>query len=245
MDRKKKEIEDEKIIISTFSGKKNKTLLNFFPEREVKIINLPLIETKAINFKIPSPIEQYNWIIFTSKNAVEPFYNKIGKTKSKIAAIGKGTAQKLKEYGYNSNFTGKGISAVYFLKELNNILPPNQKILLALGNLAPDTLQQNLSEKHIVERVNIYETKRTKNIDSTIIKRINENKYGVILVSSPSAVNHLFSLISIKKLRLVSIGETTTKAIKKYNNKPVATATIPGYKELIQAALTFLSKDKQ
>ena len=245
MDNKRVEIEDEKIIICTFPEKEDHNFLDFFPKGEVKIINLPLIETKAINFKISSPIEQYNWIIYTSKNAVEPFFNKAGKTNNKIAAIGKGTAEKIKECGHNPDFTGKGISAVYFVKELNKILSPNQKILLALGNLAPDTLQQNLSAKHIVERVNVYETKRTKNIDTSIIKRINENKYGVILVSSPSAVNHLFSLISIKKLRLISIGETTTKSIKEYNNNPVATATVPGYRELIEAALTFLSKDKQ
>ncbi|MBK5203100.1 MAG: uroporphyrinogen-III synthase [Prolixibacteraceae bacterium] len=245
MDNKKAEIEDEKIIICTFPERKDHNFLDFFPKGEVKIINLPLIETKAINFKFPSPVEQYNRIIFTSKNAVEPFFNKAGKTSNKIAAIGKGTAEKLKECGYNPDFTGKGISTIYFLKELNKILPPDQKILLALGNLAPDTLQQNLSVKHFVERVNVYKTQRTKDIDLSVIKRINENKYDVILVSSPSAVNHLFSLISIKKLRLISIGETTTKTIKEYNNKPVATATVPGYSELTQAALTFLSKSKQ
>ena len=241
MDNENFNIENKKIIICTFPKRKNHDFLDFLPNEEVTILNFPLIETKELNFQFHSPIEKFDWIIFTSKNAVEPFFNKAGKTSNKIAAIGKGTSEKLKSFGYHVDFTGKGFSAVYFLKELKNIIHPNQNILLVLGNLAPDTLQKNLSVENFVERVNVYKTQQTKNVDSSVIKRINEDKYGVILVTSPSAVYHIFSLIPDKQLRLISIGKTTTKAIKKYDTEPVATATIPGYSELAKAAMTFLS----
>ena len=245
MGNKNFNIENKKIIICTFPKRGNHDFSDFFPKGETTIINFPLIETKAINFQFPNPVEKYDWIIFTSKNAIEPFFNKAGKTSNKIAAIGKGTYEELKNFGYNVNFTGKGFSAVYFLKELKNIIHPGQKILLALGNLAPETLQQNLSTEHFVERVNVYKTQRTKNVDSSVIKRINEDRYGVILVTSPSAVYHIFSLIPDKPLRLISIGETTTKAIKEYDTEPVSTAIIPGYSELAEAAMTFLSIGKR
>ena len=208
------DIENKKIIICTFPKRKNHNFLDLFPKEKVTILNFPLIETKEINFHFPSPIEKYDWIIFTSKNAVEPFFKKAGKISNKIAAIGKGTSEELKKFGYHADFTGKGYSAVYFLKELKTIIFHDQKILLALGTLAPDTLQKDLSAENIVERVNVYITQRTKDIDQSVLKRINENKYGVILLTSPSATDHLFSLFPNKSLKLISIGETTTKAIK-------------------------------
>ena len=242
MGNKNFNIENKKIIICTFPKRGNHDFSDFFPKGEATIINFPLIETKAINFQFPNPVEKYDWIIFTSKNAVEPFFNKAGKTSNKIAAIGKSTSEELKSFGYNVEYTGKGYSAVYFLRELKTIINKNQRILLALGNLTPDTLQKNLSSENIVERVNVYKTQKTTNINSSVINRINEDRYGVILLTSPSATDHLFSLFPKKSLRIISIGETTTKAIKTYNTEPVATAIIPGYRQLAQSAITYLSK---
>lgn len=226
---------------------KGKTILRTGPEKDQDelaeildaagacVISMPMVAIEPVPFSLKKDINNYDWLVFTSRNAVSHFFGHYTITKNnRIAAIGTGTATALTRQGCPANFTGKGKSAVYFAEELRHVIFPGERILLVLGTLAPDTLESSLSAYHPVERINVYQTVMPKQVDRDLLKRVEDDRYDLLIVSSPSAIRNLWTLLSCNKenLRIISIGQTTTATIRKLHIEPVATATDPGYRGL-------------
>lgn len=244
---------DEQVIL------KGKTVICTYPETEQEesagileetgatVLFMPMIAVEPMTFSLKNDPKHYDWFVFTSKNAILPFFSQCPLTASqKVAALGPATAAGLTRMNCRVNFAGKGTSAVHFAKELGRIISPEEQILLVLGALAPDTLEKMLSESCSVERINVYQTTKPAYVDPELIQRVEDDRYDVLLVSSPSAFYNLFSVLhgNKKNLRIVSIGQTTTASIRKFNIEPVATAENPGYRCLAQAAINYFRNHK-
>ncbi len=238
---------------------KGKTIICTYPENEhdesaellikagALVLSMPMIAVEPIPFHLKNNPEHYDWLVFTSKNAVSPFFSRYPLTGSqKVAALGPGTAAELTKQNCRVDFTGKGKSAIHFAREIRQIIVPGEKILLVLGTMAPDTLERTLSESYTAERINVYQTIMPAYIDPDLVQRVENDRYDIILVSSPSAFFNLFSILqgNKKNLRIISIGETTTAAIRKFNIEPVTTAPNPGYKDLAETAVNYFKNHK-
>jgi len=210
------------------------------------VLSMPLIAIRPMPFRLKRDYTQYDWLIFTSKNAITPFIRQYPMAPNqKIAVLGPGTAKQLVRLGYRVDFTGKGKTAARFAGELSPIVSPHERILLVLGMLAPDTLEKSLSKKYEVERTNVYQTVMPEQVDPDLLNRIENDKYDVLLISSPSAINNLFAILRNKEnLRIISIGQTTTAAIRKRNIEPVATAADPGYQGLAETTISYFRNCK-
>ena len=189
---------------------------------------------------LPFHVKQYSadWVVFTSKNAVEPFFSNYTR-KIKIAAIGQGTAGYILKAGHKPDFTGIGNNALSFANELKQNIPHGSKLLLALGNLAPDTLENELSD-YRVERINVYCTELPEEVDNHILQMIKNDLYDLIIAGSPSAVNNLVKILqnSCCNLRLACIGETTAAAARNIQLEPVLIAPKQSYEELADLIIT-------
>jgi len=234
-----------KNIICTYPSEDQNYFSQMICATGARVLSFPMIDISHLPFRPKHPPGYYSWLVFTSKNGVRAFYDHDNaRERWKIAALGKSTAHELERRGISVHFSGSGKSAEYFAEELLDFLPAGQTILLALGTLAPETLREKLVLEHSVERVNVYRTGKPHKVDREILQRIENDQYDLIIISSPSAIRNLWSVLTKNKahLRLVSIGQSTTAAIRRLKLEPVITASESTYKGLAEATINYFKK---
>ena len=231
----------DKVIISTRALEASDTLPEIIRSSGAKLLSLPMIEI------IPSSLDpqmaeklnnldQYDWIFFTSKNGVVNFFKLLidarGNTELpktvKLAVIGYKTGLELEYYGYAPTFINEGNTAEEFVSRFNEkYQPENLNILLSLGNLADNTLQNNLSVNNTAHRINVYQTVKPAQANSGILELIKNEQYDLIIFTSPSTFDNFSSFydhLLLEKLKMASIGSVTTMAIQKAGFEPLFTA---------------------
>ncbi len=229
------------MVICTYPEKEQDELVAMLTQEGATVLSMPVIQISPLPFHLEKNINQYHWLVFTSKNAVPPFTDRYPEVPCKIAALGEQTAQKLEQFHLPPAFVGSGKSAHEFVHEFLSELQYDEKVLVVLGDLAPDTLQQELGKKAEVDRINVYQTNPAAAVNANLLLRIKKDKYDALLVTSPSAVRALIHNLKTPpdQLRFISIGTTTTAEIQKYKAEPLATATEPSYKGLAETTIHF------
>ncbi len=227
------------VVIRTFPVPEGEdAFARVMQKRRLEIVEAPMIEVEPLPFELQQSPERYDWLVFTSKNGIKSWFARYKRgAHQKLAVIGPSSSEALAAFGESADFTGSGQSGSVFAKELQAVLPGGAQILLVLGRLAPDVVQEALMKKSpqavapILHRVDVYETRMPATINSAAIDRINSDDYRVIAVSSPSAVHHLMTLLDHRAthLRFASIGSITSKALRTYGIKPVAEAHEQSY----------------
>lgn len=168
------------------------------------------------------------WVAFTSGNGVEEFFRRIdhGKIdhrrfgKLLFAAIGDGTAEKLKGHGYTADFipdchTGEGFAREFVLQ-----LEEGDRVYLPRGKKGSNHLKNKL-ESHRIQVVDmaIYDLKLDENKIRESIEHLDELQY--LTFSSASAVDSLLNILKnpkkdLEKIQLVVIGGPTGKAVEEW-----------------------------
>ncbi|GMT44334.1 MAG: uroporphyrinogen-III synthase [bacterium] len=208
---------------------------------DVRFFNMPMIriETVELNTEIQSAFDRlknFDLLIFTSRNGVKAFFKLLDQAgltfpeKMKIAAIGKGTAEEIRQYGREADYIQPGQTSRDFAAWLKDkVLTGGEKILMALGNLASDFLQNKLSPLAFVRRIDVYRTLPVQEYDVDLMQKIRDDQYGLLVFSSPSAFANFYGNYQKKnaRLRIVSIGETTTQAILNTTQALVLTSRVP------------------
>lgn len=236
-------------VISTQPAERAAELQKALKNSGLEFYNIPMIRTQTVPVtpeirETFNQMENFDYLIFTSRNGVRAFFSlwqKTGKEfpqRIKTAVIGKGTALELEKIFARPNFIQPGNTSRDFVSYLKkNVLRGSENILLALGNLAPGFLQRELSDIATVQRINVYHTLPVENYDNTVMQQVLSNHYGLLVFSSPSAFNRFYEICQKEKsevpLRIVSIGETTTRAILKITQAFVLTAKVPGTEGLL------------
>lgn len=229
-----------KVIISTRPVDTDDKLPELISRAGGSLISLPMIEIRQSILsesekKVLINPDKFNWLFFTSKNGVVSFFKHLidlkGNTvlpgNTKIAVIGKKTAEELEYYGYSADFISNGNTSADMLSQFKKDVINPEKVLLLLGNLADNVLLEGLKEISGVERVNVYDTIKPLNIDQKIIKNIKEGSYDLVLFTSPSAIENFCSLFSadeLNRIKSASIGPTTSEAMIKAGCRPLITS---------------------
>ncbi len=245
-----------KIFISTRAPEAGDTLPDLLTAQGATVLSLPMIEVKpAILTREDTTkirlLSTYDWLFFTSKNGVIHFFKQLidltGGSELpatlKVAVVGTKTASELEYYGYSPEFTAVTHSSAELAAEFCSIVQPkNKKILLSLGNLADDTLINQLETDNQVDRIDVYETRQPSYADPIVIKQVTEGLYDLILFTSPSTFNNFASLVDISllgNLKIASIGTTTSKAILEAGFEPTLTARMSSAEGLTDAIINF------
>lgn len=234
------------IIITTWPVKKDDRFAKILESEGMTVWSMPMIEIDFRLFTIPGYLSDYDWVVFTSKNGARSFLEqKTFHPHNKIAVIGAGTRAPFEAYGIQPDFEGTGQSGQKFADELAAKIGVGKCILLALGNMAPDSLYQALSPQNHVERINVYDTRSPEDVDQELLNRIVNDDYDLVAISSPSAIKNLFALVKeqIKvPLRVVSIGDTTSQAARELGIEPLKTATEQTYDGLAKCAVDLIRR---
>lgn len=194
-----------------------------------KVYNYPLIETVE---KISDEDEfyfrelpSYQWIIFTSQNAVKSFVDKCTRynfeipASMKIAAVGEKTAALLQQHGYGIQFMPTVYSADVFIKEF--AMAPGERALFVRGSMAKNTIHEGTG----ADEWTVYETRPCKKYFAQLTNRLLTEKHPIVIFASPSAVDiyaeHIVPHVDWRFVKFASIGHVTTAALAKYGIKPI------------------------
>jgi uroporphyrinogen-III synthase len=224
-----------KTFITTVSAQKSERFRSVFSPLGATLIDFPMTDIREAAY---SPaiedalfhLEQYHWVIFTSGHGVSYFtdlWNKVYPSTRlpgllRFAVVGKATAERLAEAGYRADYISIGQTGEDLGEELvANGMLRGCFVLLALGNLAPDTLANRLAGTCNVTRIDVYRNERTAAVDPEVIRTIVTGAYDLVIFTSPSAVEHFAEVILplkvYRSLKTACIGRVTAAAAKKYD----------------------------
>jgi len=192
-------------------------------------------------------LDQFDWIIFTSVNGVQSFFQQLRElkvdirrmAKARIAAIGPKTAQELEERGLIVDVLPQEFRAEGLLDSLSGQLHPGQKVLLPRADIARKVLPEQLQAKGLdVVEVDAYETVMDAENKEEIIEMLREKKIHVITFTSSSTVRNFIEAFQgepldelLEGVTLASIGPITTDTATSLGLSIQVTAdeyTIPG-----------------
>lgn len=237
-----------KIIINTRPDGSEDRIGEALRELGATVLSMPLTEIIPVDVaqRTLSDITRnhYKWLVFTSKNGVDKLFDqlKLPITATtlpfKTAVFGQRTTIALRERGWNPDLVNTKNSADDLVNDLLPLLQPGERVLLVVGDLASDKMQEKLGAKVETERLNVYRTISIQTIDAKIIRRIARNEYDLILFTSPSGVNsfihHTEGTIEMQQLKTAVIGLTTGKALLVKGITPLVVATPSGKEGLIK-----------
>lgn len=173
-------------------------------------------------------INQYDWLILTSTNGVDGLKLRLDQLELdarhlhgvKIAAVGKQTAQRLKDIGLNpdlipTDFVGESLAAHLIANEDLK----GRKILMLRADIARPMLRETLEHAGAhVDDLAVYQTRIAESLPESVIEALENNEVDWITFTSSSTVKNFVQLlpdhqhlIHNPKLKIASIGPQTTQ----------------------------------
>jgi uroporphyrinogen-III synthase len=180
-------------------------------------------------------ILEYDWIIFTSTNAVKYFFRFVEKKPEtiqtiRIACVGNKTASLLTEFNLKAALTPKKYTTRDLLTALQNYELKGKRVLIPVSNLARHDLEQGLQAFGArVQRIEVYKNVPYNNPKKKILyQRICDDLVDCITFFSPSALDsfidvmgkEVVTVVNSKRIALAVIGPTTAKAALERGLKP-------------------------
>ena len=243
-----------KIYISTRPKEQAASLEKLLSSEGAKVLSMPTIaiEEEEWNYEkteLLHTIWMYHWLVFTSVNGVRYFFKKMESingnfllpTHIKIAVVGKKTAEEILKFGHTATFVNPGNTGEELAKTFQQQIKPNEHILLCLGNLARQTLENALKGKVEYTRLDVYRTVMPTEVNQEALEAIINNQYDLIILTSPSAFRNLLTILDgktdVSRLRLASIGSTTTAEIQQFKMNPSLTALMANAQGIFESIL--------
>ena len=247
-----------KRIVVTRSRKQASELSEQLSELGAEVIELP-----TIRFEPPTDLREfaelvqdahsYDWIVFTSPNGVDAFFDMFYKLYddareiggARVAAIGPATARRVRDFHLHVDLQPEEFvaeSLVRILQEQGSI--ENTRILVARAEKARDVLPRRLSELGaIVDEGLAYRTVAETHDRTNAQRRFSEDGADLITFTSSSTVEN-FMKLGLKwpvGLQVASIGPVTSKTARAHGLKVDVEASqhdIPGLVEAIRHFFT-------
>lgn len=224
-----------KRIVVTRTRSQASTLSELLREHGADVLEIPTI--RIVPRELPAEATaqlgalstHYDWIVFTSPNAVDHFFQHYFATvpdlralgSVKLAAVGPATAAKLSALHLvaekqGREFTSEALGTAFIENEIQG-----QRFLLPRGNLAnPSLTQQLLARGAVVAEWTLYDNvPETADDNGARARFLEEGADWITFTSSSTAENwHALALktsSSARQPRLASIGPVTSAALRK------------------------------
>ncbi|MDI6783057.1 MAG: uroporphyrinogen-III C-methyltransferase [bacterium] len=225
--------------------------VNEFPTIEI----IPPDDWKPVDKAIKN-LPKYDWVIFTSANGVEKFFDRLAEKKldcrqfknAQLAAIGPATAEALKEKGFIADIVPSEYRAEGIIEAFAPLDLSRKKILLARALEARDILPEQLKQRGAkVDVVPVYKTIKPVGAQRAAPDKL--KSLDVITFASSSSVRNFVEMFSkeefkeiISSAAIAVIGPITAQTARELG-LPIAIEateyTIPG---LVTAIRTYFKK---
>lgn len=237
-----------KSIMVTRSRTQSSSLVEKIADLGGNPIEIPTIKIEKIenNIELENEInkmQDYTYLVLTSKNGVDIFFDKLDEmgldsralSNLKVCAIGSATAKAIKERGINADIVPKKFVAEYLYEELKPILNENDKVLMPRAKNARDFLVDKIGEICEVKEVHTYETVVDTSKQEEVLDVLEQGDIDYITFASSSTVSNFVEIIGndnldkLKNIKVISIGPVTSATAKELN--------IEVYKECEEATI--------
>lgn len=189
-----------------------------FKREDVCILHKPLIDVAPLSFDTHLLDVSYDWLIFSSKKAVEYFLPYLAQTHIKhIAVIGKKTAEYCQSRGIQVDYCPEDYSQEGFIKGFE--AHKRSKILIPSSQAARTYLQDALeAQLFSVQKIDLYQPiPHTENINE-VIQLLSNNAVDAVTFASSSAVEFFFKQAGdIDFKHYYVIGSQTLATINKFD----------------------------
>ena len=231
---------------------------------EYPTISLEKVDSYEILDRALAEIDSYHWVLFTSINAVDYFFNRLfeqGKDVRdlkgpKVAAVGRVTAEALAGRGIKADllpeeFTGDGLAETLISEGVTGL-----HILIPRALKAREILPERLSDAGAeVTVAPVYQNVLPKSSAGEQLKydlhqALEEKSVDMLTFTSSSTVKNFVTLLDLNPdelqklmsgVAVATIGPITAKTAENYGLKPdvqPAEYTIPG---LVESIVTFFT----
>jgi uroporphyrinogen III methyltransferase/synthase len=236
-----------KRIVVTRTREQAGTLSKELANLGADVVELPVIRMEHPQDKLGfaecvAVAHEYDWIVFTSPNGVEKFFEAFFSIhddarclgKPRIAVIGPGTAAKLKEFRIGVDLMPEKHVAEGLVEAFQQESIENLTILVVKPEQSRDVVSQGLADMGaIIDDCIAYRTVAETTDPTGAVEMLREQGADVITFTSASTVEHYFALGIPwpKGCKAGSIGPVTSDALRKIGHPPDFEATdfnIPG-----------------
>ncbi len=178
-----------------------------------------------------SRIPEYHWVVFTSVNGVDYFFNRLFECKKdarwlghlQTAVIGPATAARLKHYGIHADVMPESFRAESIVEAFECHDVRGKKILLPRAKEARPILPEELAKMGAeVHEIAAYQTIQDPEQGSALVDKLRAGEIDMITFTSSSTVTHFKSLLPvdhwkdlIKNVRIAVIGPVTAETARK------------------------------
>ncbi len=197
---------------------------------EVTEINtIKIVPTASHLDKYSEKISSYDYVVLTSVNAVEIFFDRLKELeidvrslKAEIIVIGKKTDEVVRQIGIIPFAMSKHFIAESLFEKMKEFIKEGDKILLPQSKISRPLLYDSLvNEGCLVDKADIYDTisgdvKCEKSTEKSM------RDVDIILFTSPSTVKNLIKMVGIENIKdkeIISIGEITQAEIERQGLK--------------------------
>lgn len=252
-----------KTIVVTRSRAQASNLVEDLLDDGADVCEFPTIKVVPTDERAPlndaiATLSSYDWIVFTSVNGVEYFFDRLlengfdarALAGVKVAAIGPATAASVCEMGVVPDLIPDEYRAECVVEGLFDFgVGEGSRVLIPRAKEAREILPETLREKGvIVDVVPVYETVLADGNRSDIVARLAEGEIDAVTFTSSSTVKNFLHLLSellpagttpekaLEGVALISIGPITSKTISEAGLTVAAEAsdyTIPGLVETV------------
>lgn len=197
-------------------------------------------------------LESFDWVVFTSANAVEVFHQRRSPSlaQTHIAVIGPATARAAEQAGMRVDL----VPAVYVAESLAEALAPQvrgKRVLLVRAEQARDVLPEALNDAGADVTIAVAYRNQIPAGSIAALRQLfesMENYPDAITFTSASTARNLVELLQAAEVelppsvRLVSIGPITSEALCGLGLEPCVEATEPTLSALVEALVEHLGQ---
>jgi uroporphyrinogen III methyltransferase/synthase len=195
-------------------------------------------------------VQEFDWILFTSANAVKFFFARmfqlnqdIRRIRARIAAVGSKTAECLREKGILADVIPSESRQEGLLEALEKELESGEKILFPRSALARRTLADGLRAGGFdVTEVDAYETQPVADQAQEVADLLARGKIHMITFTSSSTVRNFLAAMPdehlpqlLQNVTIAAIGPITANTAREYGLRVDLVAEEPTIESLVTA----------
>lgn len=239
-------------VVITRAAHQAEGLTDAFRAAGLTVEHLPLLE--VISPADPRPLERaaselalYDWLVFTSSNAVDAFLPLTGGSlphRLRVAVVGPATAEALRAYEVEPHLTATRADAEGLLADLAPLVDRSRRVLLPQAADARPTLAEGLQRAGAEAVVVVaYDKGMPTDARERAERLFAGTPIGWVTFTSPRIVRHFVELFGEDwarrrlELRAASIGPVTTAELRRQGVDQIAEAATPGEEGLVEAVL--------
>ena len=261
----KKPLFRKRVLVTRASGQA-KELVQSLSHYGAEPVEYPTIQIIAVpDFsdldQALKDITSYDWLIFTSANAVKFFFERLTSLRKdartlagiEIAVIGEKTRDALKKRNVEADLVSEEAVAEGLVEAFSNMDLFGKHFLIPRAREAREVLPEALRKKGgVVDIVEVYQTVIPDGDRDWLVKKFKNKEIDVVTFTSASTVRNFFEMIDapvaqklLEGVVLVSIGPITQQEVENFGMKIQVLPQEQTVESMVEALVHYFEKGER